>query len=209
NVKKDLLDLINWIMDDGTSPYNDKLTLSSAYYELSKSHVTLKEFTKALSLIKKTQELNIFSFNTDKILYLKAIINLNLNQNDEALKDFLIVKNNEDLREEVHCYIGECYYKIGKYEKSMSYFIDSLATNKDQYIRFKLGVCYFNTKIYDKAVHFFSEAIDMKPTPAAHYNRALSLLKINDLPKAKEDLVIAARNDIQNSKKLLERIENR
>ena len=169
------------ILEDRTF-YTDSL-----YFEIVTDMVLLEN--KISSLLLSFKEINDLSSNkistnipqiTDEEFTAKYIESLSQYQNSEwetSLNGFsylIQANNNHDLADNCQYWIGEVYYALNDYKRSIREFekvFSFLGTNKGDDAQFKIGVCYMNIGELDRALQEFNNLMESYPN-SEYYNRA-------------------------------------
>ena len=74
--------------------------------------------------------------------------------------------NNHDLADNCQYWIGEVYYSINDYRKSIKEFEKVtlfLGSNKSDDAQFKIGLCYINIGEMDRAIQEFKIFLELYP----------------------------------------------
>ena len=117
---------------------------------------------------------------TDKEYTAKYIESLSHYQNaewDKSLSGFsflLQANKNHDLADNCQYWIGEVYYALNDYERSIMEFekvFSFLGTNKDDDSQFKIGLCYMNLGKIDNAIIEFNKLLNTYPN-SEYYMRS-------------------------------------
>ena len=176
------------ILEDRTF-YTDSL-----YFEIVKDMVLVEN--KISSLILSFKEINDLSVNkttrvipqiTDEEYTAKYIVSLSHYQNAEwnlSLNGFnylIQVDSNHDLADNCQYWIGEVYYALTDYTRSMKEFEKVFSfpgTNKSDDAQFKMGLCYLNIGQIEKAKKEFTNLLEFYPN-SEYYKRAQDYLSQN------------------------------
>ena len=169
------------ILEDRTF-YTDSL-----YFEIMTDMVMIEN--KISSLLLSFQEINdlgnkksinIIPKITDEEYtekYIEALADYQNAEWDKSLSGFgfLIHSDaNHDLADNCQYWIGEIYYALSDYKRSIREFdkvFSFSGTNKDDDAQFKIGLCYMNIGQIDKAIIEFNELLDSYPN-SEYYVRA-------------------------------------
>ena len=194
SIDQDYLNILNrvqkkiQILEDRTF-YTDSL-----YFEIVKDMVLLEN--KISSLILSFKEMNDLSVNkttrvipqiTDEEYTAKYIESLSHYQNAEwnlSLNGFnylIHVDSNHDLADNCQYWIGEVYYALTDYTRSMKEFEKVFSfpgTNKSDDAQFKMGLCYLNIGQIEKAKKEFTYLLEFYPN-SEYYKRAQDYLSQN------------------------------
>ena len=194
SIEQDYLNILNrvqkkiQILEDRTF-YTDSL-----YFEIVKDIVLVEN--KISSLILSFKEMNDLSVNkttrvipqiTDEEYTAKYIESLSHYQNAEwnlSLNGFnylIQVDGNHDLADNCQYWIGEVYYALTDYTRSMKEFekvISYSGTNKSDDAQFKMGLCYLNIGQIEKAKKEFTNLLEFYPN-SEYYKRAQDYLSQN------------------------------
>jgi len=169
------------ILEDRTF-YTDSL-----YFEIMTDMVMIEN--KISSLLLSFQEINDLgdkkSINivpkitdeeyTEK--YIEALADYQNAEWDKSLSGFGFLihsDDNHDLADNCQYWIGEIYYALSDYKRSIREFdkvFSFSGTNKDDDAQFKIGLCYMNIGQIDKAIIEFNELLDSYPN-SEYYVRA-------------------------------------
>ena len=151
---------------------------------------------KISSLILSFKEMNDLSVNkttrvipqiTDEEYTAKYIVSLSHYQNAEwnlSLNGFnylIQVDSNHDLADNCQYWIGEVYYALTDYNRSIKEFekVSSFpGTNKSDDAQFKMGLCYLNIGQIEKAKKEFTNLLEFYPN-SEYYKRAQDYLSQN------------------------------
>ena len=194
SIDQDYLNILNrvqkkiQILEDRTF-YTDSL-----YFEIVKDMVLVEN--KISSLILSFKEMNDLSVNkttrvipqiTDEEYTAKYIESLSHYQNAEwnlSLNGFnylIQVDSNHDLADNCQYWIGEVYYALTDYTRSMKEFEKVFSfpgTNKSDDAQFKMGLCYLNIGQIEKAKKEFTNLLEFYPN-SEYYKRAQDYLSQN------------------------------
>ena len=194
SIEQDYLNILNrvqkkiQILEDRTF-YTDSL-----YFEIVKDMVLVEN--KISSLILSFKEMNDLSVNkttrvipqiTDEEYTAKYIVSLSHYQNAEwnlSLNGFnylIQVDCNHDLADNCQYWIGEVYYALTDYTRSMKEFEKVFSfpgTNKSDDAQFKMGLCYLNIGQIEKAKKEFTNLLEFYPN-SEYYKRAQDYLSQN------------------------------
>jgi len=194
SIEKNLLDILDTvqkkikILEDRTF-YTDSL-----YFEIINDMVLVEN--KISSLILSFKEMNQLSVDkitklipqiTDEEYTAKYIESLSQYQNSEwdlSLNGFnylIQVDSNHDLADNCQYWIGEVYYALTDYRRSIKEFekVSTFpGTNKSDDAQFKMGLCYMNIDQIDKAKQEFKNLLEFHPN-SEYYKRAQEYLKQN------------------------------
>ena len=186
-IEQDYLNILNkiqkkiQILEDRTF-YTDSL-----YFEIMTDMVMMEN--KISSLLLSFQEINDLENNksinllpqiTDEEYTQKYIDALADYQNAEwenSLNGFgflIHVNKNHDLADNCQYWIGEIYYALMDYEKSINEFGKVFSfpnTNKGDDAQFKMGLCYMNIGKIDEAIIEFKKILNSYPN-SEYYVRA-------------------------------------
>jgi len=142
---------------------------------------SFKEMTK-ISGKKKTR---IIPKITDEDYQAKYIIALSNYQNTEwnlsldGFKFLIQADSNHDLADNCQYWIGEVYYSLKDYRRSIKEFEKVFTfpgTNKSDDAQFKLGLCYVNIGQFDKAKQEFESLLEFYPN-SEYYKRSQKYLQ--------------------------------
>ena len=151
---------------------------------------------KISSLILSFKEMNNLSIDktanlipqiTDEDYTTKYIESLSHYQNAEwnlSLNGFnylIQVDSNHDLADNCQYWIGEVYYALTDYNRSIKEFgkvFSFPGTNKSDDAQFKMGLCYMNIGQIEKAKKEFTNLLEFYPN-SEYYTRAQDYLKQN------------------------------
>ena len=176
------------ILEDRTF-YTDSL-----YFEIVNDMVMVEN--KISSLILSFKEMNDLSVNkttkvipkiTDAEYTAKYIESLSHYQNSEwdiSLNGFnylIQVDSNHDLADNCQYWIGEVYYALNDYRRSIKQFekvASFQGTNKSDDAQFKIGLCYMNIGKIEKAKKAFTNLLEFYPN-SEYYKRAQDYLSQN------------------------------
>lgn len=103
--------------------------------------------------------------------------------------------NKSDLPE-ISALIGDCYLRMGEYDRAAHAFTDAIEKDGHQEAEYpnKCGLCYQNLKNYDEALHHYTKAIEISKTNGEYYyNRATVKKEINNFQEAIEDFELAIK----------------
>ena len=194
SIEQDYLNILNrvqkkiQILEDRTF-YTDSL-----YFEIVKDMVLVEN--KISSLILSFKEMNDLSVNkttkvipqiTDEEYTAKYIESLSHYQNAEwnlSLNGFnylIQVDSNHDLADNCQYWIGEVYYALTDYNRSIKEFKKVFSfpgTNKSDDAQFKMGLCYMNIGQIDMARQEFNNLLEFHPN-SEYYKRAKNYLRHN------------------------------
>jgi TolA-binding protein len=194
SIEQDYLNILNrvqkkiQILEDRTF-YTDSL-----YFEIVKDMVLVEN--KISSLILSFKEMNDLSVNktsrvipkiTDEEYTAKYIESLSYYQNAEwnlSLNGFnylIQVDSNHDLADNCQYWIGEVYYALTDYNRSIKEFgkvFSFPGTNKSDDAQFKMGLCYMNIGQIEKAKKEFTNLLEFYPN-SEYYKRAQDYLSQN------------------------------
>ena len=194
SIEQDYLNILNrvqkkiQILEDRTF-YTDSL-----YFEIVKDMVLVEN--KISSLILSFKEMNDLSVNkttrvipqiTDEEYTAKYIESLSYYQNAEwnlSLNGFnylIQVNSNHDLADNCQYWIGEVYYALTDYSRSIKEFekvFSFQGTNKSDDAQFKMGLCYMNIGHIEKAKKEFTNLLEFYPN-SEYYKRAQDYLSQN------------------------------
>ena len=194
SIEQDYLNILNrvqkkiQILEDRTF-YTDSL-----YFEIVKDMVLVEN--KISSLILSFKEMNDLSVNkktrvipkiTDEEYTAKYIESLSHYQNAEwnlSLNGFnylIQVDSNHDLADNCQYWIGEVYYALNDYRRSIKEFekvFSFSGTNKSDDAQFKMGLCYMNIGQIEKAKKEFTNLLEFYPN-SEYYKRAQDYLSQN------------------------------
>ena len=194
SIEEDYLNILNrvqkkiQILEDRTF-YTDSL-----YFEIVNDMVLVEN--KISSLILSFKEMNDLSVNkttkvipqiTDEEYTAKYIESLSHYQNAEwnlSLNGFnylIQVDSNHDLADNCQYWIGEVYYALTDYTRSMKEFEKVFSfpgTNKSDDAQFKMGLCYLNIGQIEKAKKEFTNLLEFYPN-SEYYKRAQDYLSQN------------------------------
>ena len=84
-------------------------------------------------------------------------------------------------------YIGECYYRLKKYNLALEEFEKALEFNKDDYkLLAALGWMYAMKRKYNKSIEYYKKALEINPE-SGHiaYKIAENYTKLEEFEKAK------------------------
>ena len=173
------------ILEDRTF-YTDSL-----YFEIVNELVLIEN--KIGSLIASYKEMTEISGKkknriipkiTDEEYQAKYIEALSLYQNAEwnlsldGFKFLIQVDSNHDLADNCQYWIGEIYYSLKDFKRSIKEFekvFTFSGTNKSDDAQFKLGLCYINLGQYDKAKKEFGSLVEFYPN-SEYYKRSREYL---------------------------------
>jgi len=174
------------ILEDRTF-YSDSL-----YFEVVNELVIVEN--KIESLIASYREMSEISGKkktriipkiTDEEYQAKYIESLSNYQNSEwnisldGFRFLIQADSNHDLADNCQYWIGEVYYALKDYKRSIKEFEKVFSfpgTNKADDSQFKLGLCYVNLKQYDKAKDEFENLLEFYPN-SEYYKRSQENLK--------------------------------
>ena len=169
------------ILEDRTF-YTDSL-----YFEIMTDMVMIEN--KISSLLLSFQEMNEISFNKSKKIlpkisdeeystkYIEALAHYQNGEWDISLDEFnflIQVDNDHDLADNCQYWIGEVYYALNNYNRSIREFekVSSFqGTNKSDDAQFKIGLCYMNIGQIDKAMNEFKKLLEYYPN-SEYYSRS-------------------------------------
>lgn len=125
-------------------------------------------------------------FTTSDYFYL-GLANFRLEKDEEALKYFTIVTQNDPSFSSSYYYIGGIYLYSREYDKAIPYYEKCIELDdKDAQSYEWLGTIYETLGDYQKALEYFSKFYSLdKKNPDALYHMAYTLYVLNDLGKAK------------------------
>ena len=194
SIEEDIINVLNrvqkkiQILEDRTF-YTDSL-----YFEIVNDMVLMEN--KISSLILSFKEMNDLSVDkktnvipsiTDEEYTAKYIESLSHYQNAEwnlSLNGFsylIHVDSNHDLADNCQYWIGEVYYALNDYIRSIKEFekVSSFpGTNKSDDAQFKIGLCYMNIGQIDKAKMEFNNLLKFYPN-SEYYKKAQNYLRQN------------------------------
>ena len=194
SIEQDYLNILNrvqkkiQILEDRTF-YTDSL-----YFEIVNDMVMVEN--KISSLLLSFKEMNDLSVNnttkvvpkiTDEEYTAKYIESLSHYQNSEwdiSLNGFnylIQVDSNHDLADNCQYWIGEVYYALNDYRRSIKEFekvASFQGTNKSDDAQFKIGLCYINIGQIDRARKEFNSLLEFYPN-SEYYKRAQDYLYQN------------------------------
>ena len=192
SIEDDFINILNkvqkkiQILEDRTF-YTDSL-----YFEIVNDMVLVEN--KISSLITSFKEMNDLTVNnstkeihkiTDEQYTAKYIESLSYYQNSEwnlSLNGFnylIQVDNNHDLADNCQYWIGEVYYALNDYRRSIKEFeiVSSFpGTNKADDAQFKIGLCYMNIGQIDRARQEFNNLLEFYPN-SEYYKRTQDYLR--------------------------------
>ena len=181
--------------DISLSSYTQNRNLVDDYIDMAKLYTSTAEYEKALEYIDTADKLSPYN---PKVLYEKAVILKNYNQPilarnlmhevaemDPAYKDTYLYKEffkddmqgfyvPKDFNSDYYKNKGEEFYKDGKYEKALDYFIKAVNLKRNAENCNNLGKAYIKMKKPELALKSFEEAqnLDVK-NPQTSINLAL------------------------------------
>ena len=176
------------ILEDRTF-YTDSL-----YFEIVSEIVMVEN--KISSLILSFTEIDDLSVNkTTKVIpkisdeeytakYIESLSHYQNTEWDLSLNGFnylIQVDSNHDLADNCQYWIGEVYYALNDYRRSIKEFekVSSFpGTNKSDDAQFKMGLCYMNIGQIDRARQEFNHLLDVYPN-SEYYKRAQDYLRQN------------------------------
>ena len=174
------------ILEDRTF-YTDSL-----YFELVNDIVMIEnEIASLISSFKEMSEISgkrqarIIPKLTNEEYQAKYIESLSNYQNGEwnisldGFKFLIQADSNHDLADNCQYWIGEVYYSLKEYNRSIKEFEKVFTypgTNKADDAQFKLGLCYVNIKQIDKAKQEFENLLEFYPN-SEYYKRSQETLK--------------------------------
>ena len=174
------------ILEDRTF-YTDSL-----YFELVNDIVMIEnEIVSLISSFKEMSEISgkrqarIIPKLTNEEYQAKYIESLSNYQNGEwntsldGFKFLIQADSNHDLADNCQYWIGEVYYSLKEYKRSIKEFEKVFTfpgTNKADDAQFKLGLCYVNIKQIDKAKQEFENLLEFYPN-SEYYKRSQETLK--------------------------------
>jgi len=192
SIEQNYLDNLNKIQKKIQILEDRTFFTDSLYFEIVTDMVMIEN--KISSLLLSFKEMNDLSMNkitkvipkiTDEEYTAKYIESLSYYQNAEWEKslngfNYLIqVDNNHDLADNCQYWIGEVYYALSDYRRSIREFKKVLSfpgTNKADDSQFKLGLCYMNLSQTDKAIQEFNKLMEYYPN-SEYYKRAQNYLQ--------------------------------
>jgi tetratricopeptide (TPR) repeat protein len=181
-------------------------------YSEAKKWMSLGNYSNALSEINKAISSNPKDFNA---IFVRALINGQLNNYNAALADYLeIIRNENNLTNPtfqmgtVYNNLGYSYLQMGEsYYKQAKEYIDKACymSPNESYIWGSLGEYYFKIGDYKNSIEKFNKSIqliELKASKAptmegngfSYYYRGLNKLKLNDK--------VGACNDFNKAKEL-------
>lgn len=101
--------------------------------------------------------------------YLRGLALHRDGQNEAAItlfRQLLAEDRHHDLADNAQYWIGECYYSMKQYQRSINEFEKVFSfrnTNKDDDAQFKLGLCYLALDDREQALEHFQRLIDYYP----------------------------------------------
>jgi TolA-binding protein len=174
------------ILEDRTF-YTDSL-----YFELVNDIVMIEnEIASLISSFKEMSEISgkrqarVIPKLTNEEYQAKYIESLSNYQNGEwnisldGFKFLIQADSNHDLADNCQYWIGEVYYSLKEYNRSIKEFEKVFTypgTNKADDAQFKLGLCYVNIKQIDKAKQEFENLLEFYPN-SEYYKRSQETLK--------------------------------
>jgi TolA-binding protein len=174
------------ILEDRTF-YTDSL-----YFELVNDIVMIEnEIASLISSFKEMSEISgkrqarVIPKLTNEEYQAKYIESLSNYQNGEwntsldGFKFLIQADSNHDLADNCQYWIGEVYYSLKEYKRSIKEFEKVFTfpgTNKADDAQFKLGLCYVNIKQIDKAKQEFENLLEFYPN-SEYYKRSQETLK--------------------------------
>jgi len=174
------------ILEDRTF-YTDSL-----YFELVNDIVMIEnEINSLISSFKEMREISgskkaiIIPKITNEEYQAKYIESLSNYQNGEwnisldGFKFLIQADSNHDLADNCQYWIGEVYYSLKEYNRSIKEFEKVFTfpgTNKADDAQFKLGLCYVNIGQIDKAKQEFENLLEIYPN-SEYYKRSQETLK--------------------------------
>lgn len=174
------------ILEDRTF-YTDSL-----YFELVNDIVMIEnEIASLISSFKEMSEISgkrqarVVPKLTNEEYQAKYIESLSNYQNGEwnisldGFKFLIQADSNHDLADNCQYWIGEVYYSLKEYNRSIKEFEKVFTypgTNKADDAQFKLGLCYVNIKQIDKAKQEFENLLEFYPN-SEYYKRSQETLK--------------------------------
>jgi len=174
------------ILEDRTF-YTDSL-----YFEIVNDMVMVEN--KISSLLLSFKEMNDLSVNnTTKVVpkitneeytakYIESLSHYQNSEWDISLNGFnylIQVDSNHDLADNCQYWIGEVYYALNDYRRSIKEFekvASFQGTNKSDDAQFKMGLCYINIGQIDRAREEFNSLLEFHPN-SEYYKRAQDYLQ--------------------------------
>ena len=175
--------------------------LGQAYQFDGKPELALMEFIKV-------NELGKFTGVIDEYQFRETIANLfmQFNQDEEALKEYLLLIKKDPYNSNHQFMAGELFEKRGKTETAVNYYLKSIELDKrNDKAHFRLGKIYYNAKQLTQAKAAFEESIKYNPNNMNAYFFIGKINKdsrnftaaINSFEKAQKDPELKVKSIIE------------
>jgi len=194
SIEEDIIKILNTLQNKIQILEDRTFYTDSLYFSIVNDIVLMEN--KFSSLILSFKEMKNLSVNkttqfipkiTDEEYTSKYIESLSHYQNgewDSSLDGFnylIRVNTNHDLSDNCQYWIGEVYYALIDYRRSIEEFgkvFSFPGTNKSDDAQFKIGLCYLNIGQIDKAKQEFNNLLELYPN-SEYYRKAQDYLRQN------------------------------
>ncbi len=180
-----------------------------AHYWLGQAYINDGKPELALMELKFVNQNAIFEKGLSEKAFRKQIAELyeKFNQNEDALKEYLLLTKLEPTNAENFYRAGKLFEQKGKIDNSLAYYQQALQINKRHVkAHASLGLVLYKTKQYGEAKKEIDIAIQLSPDTFSSYYYLGKILKENkDYAAAVEAFGKALRDPEYKQKSLLER----
>ena len=126
--------------------------------------------------------------NNINALYTKAHTYKGEQKFEKAIDIYTYILENIEVAKYTNMYIGECYYRLKKYNLALEEFEKALEFNKDDYkLLAALGWMYAMKRKYNKSIEYCKKALEINPESGdIAYKIAENYTKLEEFEKAKK-----------------------
>lgn len=174
---------------------------SDAYFEQSVPFNKRGDFSKGFKLLNRAVEINpslhLGYRGYMKLRFLRDYKNalVDFNRLDSLTPNFIDAPWGED----IDFLRGECHFGNKEYQKAIICFNRNIKNNKEDWVDIQtfvyLGLCEYELGNYEKAISEFNRSLKQSEhTPEAYFGLTKVYLKLNNLAKAKENILKAEGN---------------
>jgi tetratricopeptide (TPR) repeat protein len=164
-------------------------TRGDAYYLSEKTDSALLDYNRAIVLKRNYYEVH----------YNRALIYKENKLYSKAIKDFeFCIKNNYN-KSLSYFNLGNIFFTRGSYKAAITYYSFVEDAEIQIYTYNNIGLAYHHLKQYQRAIKYFNKTLMKDSTHLnAFYNKAHSLIRLNEYDLAKQNLDVALSIDSDN-----------
>lgn len=139
----------------------DDLECGEAYEEIGDNYLSLRQFNKAITALRKALKINEKSANAH---YLLGFTYSAMNNWDKSIDELEVADGIEPNHPEILRCLGWSIFNSGRRKQGLILLERASAmSEKDSLILCDLGICYLNERDFDKAEEVFQKVLNIEP----------------------------------------------